>query len=933
MIRLAPLAMAALLAFGLPIPDAARAQALDLAFLPPAVAPQDLCRAGPIDAEADETGLGVNARDETARLQLIYLRRDIRNLSADDADRWFDHIVALIDWQAALDPTFAGAGPLLAKIALHVDAGRLEALQAAGLIDRLRQGALGMTGVQKLALAQYYLNGIGVAADVPYAQGLIRDAAYGGTVDALMTIARMQVDGRPMPDWDAPLDLTVSLAFGGMLGQMNPEVCRRAERIAREYLDGRVVARNPAIAYAWYRFAADLGSSDAAWRVVEFHLGGSAPVADPGVLRQYLGLAVARGFRPDSAQTDLLTTAAGLDAAGLNAAGLDAAGLRALLGPNFSDPETGGRPSVARHFRLALNPDAIEVSEDGPYLQYLRAVVALPTAPGFVFTRLAEEVLIKRGRWAGEAEAMGLLEQAAARGDGAGMRLLAQMTLRYRDDPARVSRAVSLLSQAATQTGLAPALADLDGLFRCQLNEAPLLAEADRWAAAYRATGHAPVDVSATDLTVLDPFREPETIARIQSQAIDGRVEALAQHLERVQMDPVATEAAQRLWAARTQTSDKALELFAELEFTLATTPAERDLAVELFRRVYINNGVTTALDLSVALVEHDGRNPAVAAEIVTLLTQAGNRGEGASIRLLARLTGDRRHADSLNIAPRSEADVYAEFARAIEERGDFLALMFAIPHVDLATAADYIDRAVSQMTCGTKDVEELGDAHALLQDPAMTWHWRRIGLTIEGGHVLSRLALSNRQMAAWGTRAAPDQAAVLARELAEGDGAARRGLYELTGNSGLPGYDPAAAAGHLVALLRAGAGPDEDFALDAYGQAAPEVAAAVDALFDMMPVYRRAAQGGDAGAQLRLARLLQDRARGPADLAAAADWLRRSAEGGNPAAMAAWGQALALGLGVAPDRAAALQWLETAEQAGESDAGNLARLLRHAGN
>jgi TPR repeat protein len=915
MSRLAPLALALLL-----LPQTLRAQALDLAFLPPAVEPQELC-AGVLEANEDDLSLGVNEETDQKRLTLRFLRRDIRNLAAEDADRWFDHILALIDWQARLDPDFAGAGALLAKIALHVDAGRLDQLQAAGLIDQLRRGAVAMTGTQKLALAQYYLNGIGVAADIPYAQGLIRDAAYGGTVDALMTIARMEAGGSPMPEWDAPLDLTVSLAFGGMLGPMNPDICRRALRIAREYETGTLVARNPAIAYAWTRLAADLGGRDAAWRVVEYHLGGEAPVVDTQVMLQYLTLAVTRGFSPDATQADRLAASGALTPEGL----------RALIGPNHVDTGATLRPTVARHFRLALNPDAIEIAEDGPYLQYLREVATFPTAPGFVFTRLAQEVLVKLGRWKGEAEAMALLEEAARRGDGEGMRMLGQMTLRYRDDPARVARAVSLLSRAATEAGIAPALQDLDGLFRCQLNEAPLVAEADRWAAAWRASQHAAPDVNPEDLLVLSPFREPETIARIQSQAIDGRVEALAQHLERVQMDPVAGEGAELLWAGRTQSSDKALELFAELEFILATNPAERERAVELFRRVYVNNGVTTALDLSVALVEHDGRNPAIAAEIVTLLTQAGNRGEGASIRLLARLTGDRRHAESLSVPPRTEAEVYAEFAQAIADRGDFLALMFAIPHVDVATAQDYLDRAASQMACSSKDVEEMGDAHAILQEAAETYRWRQVGLAIEGGHVLSRLDLTRRQMAAWGTRAAPDAAAVAAREVAEGAGAgARRQLYALTADPNLPGYDPAAAAGHLVALLQAGG--DEGFALAAYADAAPAVAAAVDRLFDMAPLFSRAAQGGDAAAAHAWGRLLQARATGPGDLAQAAGWLQRAAEAGHPAAMAAFGQALALGVGTAPDRAAAIGWLEKAAAAGEADAGDLARLLARAG-
>ncbi len=192
--------------------------------------------------------------------------------------------------------------------------------------------------------------------------------------------------------------------------------------------------------------------------------------------------------------------------------------------------------------------------------------------------------------------------------------------------------------------------------------------------------------------------------------------------------------------------SDKALELFAELEFTLATNPAERDLAVELFRRVHLHNGVTSALDLSIALIEDSGRVPAVADEVRRLLRQAGMRGEGASIRQLARLLTPEQ----------TEAETYAEFAQVIEERGDFLALMFAIPHVARDRVEDYIDRAVSLMVCGTKDADELGDAYAILGRPDMTDQWRRIGLSVTGGHVLAKLGLADRQVAPFDTRPAP---------------------------------------------------------------------------------------------------------------------------------------------------------------------------------
>ena len=198
----------------------AQANTLDLAFMPPVVVPQDLCIPG-ASADEQDADIGVGADDLTDELRLRFIQRDIRSLQAEDARRWFDFILTLIDWQAELDPAFAETGAILARISLYIDAGRLDELQELGFIDQLRQSARPLPNAARMALAQYYLNGVGVAQDVDYASNLIREAAYGGNPDALFSIARSMLHGDQINGWDAPLDMTVTLAFGGMLGQMN----------------------------------------------------------------------------------------------------------------------------------------------------------------------------------------------------------------------------------------------------------------------------------------------------------------------------------------------------------------------------------------------------------------------------------------------------------------------------------------------------------------------------------------------------------------------------------------------------------------------------------------------------------------------------------------------------------------------------------------
>lgn len=885
---------------------------LPLAFMPPVIVPQDVCTPGATpdpDDTAGDSAAATTTAGLTDEMRLRFIQRDIRSYQAADADRWFDFILSLIDWQAELDPDFAGTGAALARISLFIDAGRLSELSDLGLIDSLRQGPIRLTNAQRLAIAQYYLTGTGVAADRDFALSLISEAAFGGNPDALLAIARMLLNGEDVPQWDAPLDLTITLAFGGMLGQMNADVCARAERIARHYLSGDIVTPNPEIALAWYRFAADLGGATAAWRIVEFHLEAPPERRDNDEMLRYLRLAVDRGITLDDLQAEQIRAVDGVESAEI----------AAILGPNTAtaDDEAEAEAGISRFLQLGVNRDAAIVSPDSPYGQYLREVIRLETAPGDVFRRLAEEVLNRQGRWAGEPDALPLLEEAARRGDPEGMRLLARAMVRHRDDPVRLNRAINLLMEAVDRHGMTEALADLDAIFRCQANEAPMPDQAAHWSALYNATQTEQVAINPNDVMTLDPFKDPETIAELQTQALRGLPTSLAAVALRVDADPLSSQNALRIWADRTDSSAKALEVFADGRFNLAADPAERELAVELLRRVYLHVGVSAALELSIALIEDSARDPAVAAEILAYLEQAGNRGEGAAIRLLARLTAPTR----------TESEVYQTFAQIIDERGDFLALMFAIPHVDPARAADYIDRAVSIMTCGTKDSEEIGSAYALLGEPDMVLQWGRIALAIEGGNVLAKLGITDRQSNMFGIGAPPTAIDVAERARAEGEPLASLALFDLSADPDLPGYDPQSAALHLSDLLSQPG--QEDIALDAYRRAGADIRAAVDARVDMRAIFLGAARRGDVAAARDYGLLLRDTATSQTDLREGVRWLAEAAEAGDTEAMAAWGEALAFGLGTAQDRTAALLWLDRAARTGNAQADLTARLLR----
>ncbi|MGR3502277.1 tetratricopeptide repeat protein [Pseudaestuariivita sp.] len=892
------------------IGTAQQARTLDLVFMPPAFEPRNVCnpRTQDVSIDVDEEGEEEFLEDVH---RILYIDRHVRQLINEDPVQFFEFISDLISWRERIDARFAGPEADFARIDLYIAAGKFDELAATGVFQRLRAEADALSNNQKMKLARHFRDGIAVAEDLPYARELVRQAAYAGHANALLDIARMQLKGEPMPDWDAPLDLTVTMAFGGFLGQLDEGVCRRAERLAQEYLEGNVVSRNPDVARAWLRFSADLGSRSGAWRMVEFHLKADAAEKDNVEMLHYLKKAVERGMVPDEAQI-----------AELEASGARLEIVREILGFNHSE-DRSRRAQMSKLLELRVNVDAQEADEDGLFFQYLQEVVMLPSAPGRAYTRLARETRVRFGRWGGEDRAREYLEKATELGDAEGQYELAALLVRYRDDPAILNRAVDLWTDSVSRHGMEAAMHELDSLYRCKAPDAPRLWEAQPWADAYAASEHKTVPISATDLIALDRYKEPWTIARIQSQALNGRIDSLARHAQRVQIDPFMSERAQRIWAKRLNRSDKAMELFAELEFELATNPAERTRAIEFFRRVYLNNGVTTALDLAIALVEDNGRVPEIADEILRLLDQAAHRGEGAAIRLISRLQSDVR----------TERSVYEQYADEIEKRGDFLAMMFSLPHVSPDKRADYFDRAVQQMNCSTKDVEEMADAYTILGDMTQAFRWKQIGLTLEGKHVLSKLRLSDVQLGAFDTGAAPNAAGVQQRALEDGDLAARRVLYQLTSDPNLENYDPDVAAGHLLALAADGTAQDQAWVLGQFRRAGGPVQDAVLAQYDISALFRRLGEGSDVSTRAEFGLLLRDRASSRAHLAEAAQWLKSAAEAGNIEGMAAYGDMLGRGLGVVRDVPEALAWLDQAARAGHPEAERTARLLRLSGS
>ena len=877
-----------------------QAERLDMAFLPLDFPPSNVCNAEPEQVEDDETSEGGSGGqpelDDDERLQ--FLIRDIRDLSRDGPDIWFDHIVALLEKRAELDLSFTDYDIALATIELHLKAGKKDDRWVSELVNALRIRHAELSGNNQVRLARYFTSGLGVAPDPEFAKSIYVAQAYNGNSSALFELLRLLQRGESIKGWDLGIQETAEMAFGGLVGQFNRGLCARAERMAREYINGEFLKPNPDLAYAWRKFAADMGGADAAWRVVEHHLNATAPVKDDAVLLHYLKQAVEYGFNLGPEEL------AQLEDAG---ASIEAE-IREILGHNQNRTGHDRRRSAVPFLTLKVNRFTDGITQDSEYFQYLKEIITMPSVPAPTLRAYAGEILLRRGRWISAGEAETHLRAAADQGDAAAMVQLAELLTIDAHDDARMGEAEQLLLDAATLAGHPPAMRALDAFYRCQVPDAPRNDQAKFWAESFRNSGAQPYGISASDAAKLSMSRNPREIAQLQSFAVQGHALSAANYLQVLQSNALSSDAQLSYWARRVSRSDQGLEAFVKGEYEIASTPSQRGNAVELMRRAFLDIGPAISLDLAVTLTNDIADNPTVADEIRRYLKSSAQRGEGAAIRLLQRLERKNRE------------EVYEQFKDIISARGDFLALMFAAPFVPDDEFDAHMARAISIMNCRSKDIAEIADVYAEKGNEVETLRWLRIGLQVEGGHALSRLGLSDEQMASFGRESI--------QELPLDENSNLQLAYLRAADPDDEGFDPEMAAAYLEEML---ADPDIEanrWAIRKYTSAPLPQQFALDDRMDVTGMMEEIARSGDHEIQFQYGMLLRRRAKVPAELSESTDWLMKAAENGHPTAMAELGFAIGLGLGVPADPRLGLIWIEKANSLGDPRADELAGIF-----
>jgi TPR repeat protein len=887
---------------------AAQAQPVALAFEPPQIEPQAICVSRAPDVEVlarwkawDGTSLqdwtGPQVESELARLAEL------------DAPGWYDKAMQAIDLLPSIDADFDDTQKTLARIEWMVAAGKQAELADLRLVPELLAQDNTPSPRRQRALAGLLLRGTGIAADPETGLKLLVQAANGGNADAILELVSMQIAGAQVDGWDVPPDMGVTMAFGALVGQLDPEICDRVTRIAREYKNGDVVVANLPLSERWYRFAADLGDMGAAWKVAEFHMRSEGVVKDNAILLKYLTLAAERGS--PVAQVNLgriYETGALVEQ--------DLAQAQALFMQAAEQGDRGGMIRLALFLQEKVKRDPAAMAD---YRHALDALVARNDAPGWSLLAAADAVLADKGRWSGEVEAMAFLQRAADQGDGMALRRLAGMKMRGVTTEAEFYPLVDDLMASVQIMGTIEPMNDLRAAFTCRAPGAPLLEDAAFWKEQAQATGIETVVFGPAELLELARSQDPLTLARLQSQALSGRASAVAQYLTLIEKGDFSV-VQQDFWEEYAQKFPEVLQSRGRLALSLARTVSERAEALDLFRQALAAGETEAGLYLARALLDDEDATPADLIEATELLLPLAEQGMGNALRLLPQ-------ADPARF-PDMQA-VLAQYGDVIDARGDFDALLIAAEYLDdPAARQDHLSRAVALTSCNFDQAARMADFMGKTGNVAGFAQWLQIAdiLAENEGWRLTRIGDLLMRYGSDSEKAGAE--ALYQAGYAAGNRVAMLRLLSTYARAEDPKYDPRQATELYIALVMATRPGELPELLVRINDEEPAIRQAVMSAVNPEQIFKVAADAGDPVAMREYAFRLREGNADAAQVAQATALLAQASDKGDVEAMVEYAVSLAFGVGVDPSRDEALMWLNKAAALGNQRALTLVATL-----
>ena len=877
----------------------ATAGTVSLVFEPPEIARDPICIAGLADEQLDAMW-STWAGDVLPERAPDLIRRDMKRLMELDAVKWFATIEKVYALLPSVDSNFGPDKAMLERASLLIAAGRLKELTNQRLVDQLMASKQGGSPKMMNTLSDYLMQGIGVKQDREKATAMLVAAGYGGNADALLKIVAMEQAGGVVEGWDVPQDIAVTMAFGALVGKLDPLICDRVSRIAHEYMNGTIVTRDVTMAEKWFKFAADLGDSSAAWKVAEMHMRSEDLTKSNDVLITYLTKAAEGGL--PFAQ---VTLGRAYELGALVPLDLARAGTLYAASAKYGD-----RAGVVRNVLFLQAQAKADAANLPAYHAALAELAKRKDAPGWAFIEQAEILLDQKGRWAGEKEAVVLLEKADVLGEAGAAKLLTPIRFRHAQSPAEFYDIIDKVMETVHTNGEIDPMNGLKSAFTCRSPNAPQREEANYWRDISAATGTKTVEFSPDDLLRLIARPDVQDIARLQTQALYGRPTAIAQFM--AVLDRTDAPLEQRaFWQKYSRRFDEVALSRGQLERKFYRIGQNIGDPATYLRMAIAEGDLVAGIDLAEILME---TNPQVfGPEATAVLLPLASQGNGAAMDLLQQTDPDR-FPDARSI--------YDAYAQVIEDRGDFDAIMLAIPFLPRPeTVEDYKARARTVTDCSFDQVMRMVRTMGDIGDSRTFAQWMDIAEFLSESDSWRMVKMGDTLRQFGDARTVTEQIEFFEVGYKAGSLTAIHRLLESFSKPGSPNFNPGRSADLFIDLVGRVDVLEVPHVLKRIAGTPPSISSDVYGRINIEALYLTSANAGSAEAMLELGKLIRIRATSADDLALATEWIGKSANLGDVDAMVAYADALAFGIGIDASRENALVWLGKAADAGNADA------------
>lgn len=840
-----------------------------------------------------------------------------KSQSVSNLEEMFDAAVLYADGSAQVVRDPATARKLFESLANRTWPGKGRAMYrlgklmldpAAGLVDAERAASLFSAAASMLhmdasvQLARLHEEGRIAGADVKEAERLLRTASAAGNVDGVIGLARLQRSGRV---GDVPKSVTddlVKLGFLILYGDLGKGKCSSLFEIGTVLADERLVPGGLPEAVKWFEASARQGDYRADVALAEIYSKGRAKTS-PEIILGHLNRAAAAGapqamtylgeriLRGDGLAKDFPKAVAWLEKAGsyadIDAYKILARHYRGEFGASPDLPKAAG--ALARAAELPGHSPSVVVSLARLYVTGVNGQPDLKTA-------------------------LALYRKAADLGDPAALTEFAKLLL-IRPQDANGVDILGLLKEAASR-GNPESMGVLSDLYACSAVVSPDAEQAQAWMERAAEAGH------ARSIAVLAARKNGDQAALQRSMA------ALMKSAERGDRESMivlslayktgqgvaADEGAAERWktAALAPGEDRPRALLLLARKLLNAESASRDevTAKALLEEAVKAGDSSAMLELGRFLLS-ESKDQSQVWQGVMLLQKAASSGNPAAMLALAEQSDEQL---------RPTAKTASDWRRAAADAGSArAAIALAAASANSSEISRWVQRAEALPVCAARDMAELAQVYRRMPDPqsgerARKWIHRALNdIKLEQPDPAT-LFLVGRVM----LDGSPDERQAALGLIEKAAGAGKVEAMRFLGRSYASGTLGEGKIDEAILWLGKALRQGDDIAASDLARLA---AASQRDEGAAVAVLKEVAETGFVPAMREYGRSLQFGFGVPAEPEQGADWLRKAAEAGDTVAMKELSRAYASGYGVELSANASTDWLLRAANAGDSEA------------